>query len=139
MIEEICNCLHNFFTEDADKRAGVFAVEGGALSVDFLENGQYFRVIGSKFNDGVFRWPTTTADALADETFTGEIWAMKIPRGVLRLAAEIEEWQEKHGTAGAYASESFGGYSYSIATNANGSAVTWQDAFKTRLNAWRKV
>lgn len=34
---------------------------------------------------------------------------------------------------------SFGGYSYSKATNASGVAVGWQDVFKSRLNTWRRI
>lgn len=139
MIEDICESLNNWFCDDADKRAGVFTIEGGGIALDFVDAGQYFRVVGSTHNDGVFRYPATTADALIDETFNGEIWPMKIPRAVLRLAAEIDTWQTTAGTPGPFASESFGGYSYSRATNANGDAVTWQDAFKSRLRAWRKV
>lgn len=139
MLDEICKSLNNWFCADSDKRRGVFVVDQGALVVDFLATGQYFRIVGSKLNDGVFRYPATPADALADETFSGEIWPMNVPRAVLRLAAEIGEWQESAGTAGPYASESFGGYSYSRMTNAAGDAVTWQDAFKSRLRQWRKV
>ena len=38
-----------------------------------------------------------------------------------------------------YTSESFGGYSYTKATDANGAPIGWQKAFASRLNKWRKL
>ena len=63
-------------------------------------------------------------------------------KAVIDLADEIQKWQEKNGEASVspYQSESFGGYSYSKATDAEtGGAVTWQSAFKRQLSAWRKI
>ena len=80
-------------------------------------------------------WPT-------GETFTGEIWALAVPGAVIDLAVEIEAWETKNGavSTGPYQSESFGGYSYTKATDAQtGGAVTWQSAFRSRLNQWRKI
>ena len=57
----------------------------------------------------------------------------------ITLSEEIAAWNEKNGTPGPYTSESFGGYSYSKATNASGVVVGWQDVFKSRLNAWRRI
>ena len=79
---------------------------------------------------------------MVDETFNGTIWALAIPPAVVDLADEISKWQEKNGEASVspYSSESFGGYSYSKATDAEtGGAVTWQSAFKKQLSAWRKI
>ena len=35
--------------------------------------------------------------------------------------------------------ESFGGYSYTKATDANGAPIGWHKAFASRLNEWRKL
>ena len=110
-----------------------------SITLPFLADGQYFRICGSVFNDGLHQYNVLD---LVDETFTGTIWALAIPKAVIELADEIQKWQEKNGEASVspYQSESFGGYSYSKATDAEtGGAVTWQSAFKQQLSAWRKI
>lgn len=137
MLTELCGHLRNWF--DRERYAGTFTVENGSIALPFLHEGQYFRIIGSTFNDGVHQYP---AYGLTDETFDGAVWALAIPPSVLALDAEIEAWQAKNGDASTspYSSESFGGYSYSRATDAaTGGAVTWQSAFRSRLNQWRKL
>lgn len=137
MLTELCGHLRNWF--DRERYAGTFTVENGSVALPFLHEGQYFRIIGSTFNDGVHQYP---AYGLTDETFDGAVWALAIPPSVLALDAEIEAWQAKNGDASAspYSSESFGGYSYSRATDAKtGGAVTWQSAFRSKLNQWRKL
>jgi hypothetical protein len=76
---------------------------------------------------------------LTDETFTGTVWALAVPPAVVSLTEEMSTWQEKNGVAGIYQSESFGGYSRTLATGENGGVLTVWDAFKTRLAAWRKL
>lgn len=83
---------------------------------------------------------------LTDETFHGSVWAMAIPPAVIALSTDIDEWVEKNAEiiASPYSSESFGGYSYTKrnGTSANGSSNSvfgWQDAFRSRLNRWRKI
>lgn len=137
MLEEILKHLSNWFLVPHGIHTGEFTVQEGRLTLPFLQKGQYFRVVGSVFNDGLYRYP---ADDLTDETFAGSVWALAVPRAVLALAEEIGTWQEKNGSPGPFASESFGGYSYSRATNAaTGQAATWQDVFRGRLNHWRRM
>ena len=78
---------------------------------------------------------------LTDETFTGAVWALAIPRAVLKIANEIDAWQQKNGAAAAspYQSESFGGYSYSMRAQSGESGAGWKDAFAGRLSDWRKI
>lgn len=137
--------LHNWF--DLQRHSGTFTITGGALTgVNFLLPGQYYRIRGSVFSDGLHRYGEEYAHELQDETFAGEIWALAPPKAVIELADEIAAWVDQYGaTANSpYTSESFGGYSYSKATgaaNTAGGAMlgTWQGAFAARLNAWRKV
>lgn len=134
MIDEICASLHNYFAMDIVP--GEYTVNDGEITLPFLAAGQFFRVIGSVFCDGVYRY----GDALpADETFDGAIWAMAIPPTLEELAAEIEEWKQKNADvlASPYQSESFGGYSYSKGTGSD--SASWQGAFASRLNRWRKI
>ena len=139
MLEQVLMNIRNWFPVKGGIHSGTFAIKDGGITLPFLANGQYFRICGSVFNDGLHQYPE---DDLTDETFNGTIWALAIPKSVIELADEIQKWQEKNGEAasGIYQSESFGGYSYSKATDAEtGGAVTWQSAFKKQLNAWRKI
>ncbi len=141
MLERVCEHIHNWFTDPEDIRAGEYAIEGGSMDLPFVLPGQYFRIVGSVMNDGVYLHPAT---GLADETFQGEIWPMKVPGAVRTLAAEIAAWQEKYGEAMAspYQSESvIGVYSYarSAGLERNAGADAWQGAFKGRLDAWRRL
>ena len=137
MLEQVLRHLNNWFLVDIHE--GTFTVENGSIALPFLANGQYFRICGSVFNDGIHQYPASDLEA---ETFDGAVWALAVPQAVIELASEIEEWQKKNGDASVspYQSESFGGYSYSKATDsASGGSVTWQSAFRSRLNAWRKL
>lgn len=141
-ISELCAELNNWF--ECEIKSGTFEISGGILDVDFLLNGQYFRIVGSVFNDGVHNFPV---EQLTDETFSGEIWAMAVPPDVISLLDRINDWVDKNSAAlnSPYSSESFGGYSYSLAgTSDNGGSATstgatWQSKFRTELNKYRKV
>lgn len=144
MLEQLMIYLHNWF--DVSRHPGTYTIADGILTgVSFLLPGQYYRIKGSVFSDGLHKYGELDGE-LQDETFTGEIWALAPPKAVIALAEEIAAWVDKYGAAAdsPYASESFGGYSY---TKASGSANTaggaslgtWQGAFANRLNAWRKV
>ena len=139
MLEQVLMNIRNWFPVKGGIHSGTFTIKDGGITLPFLADGQYFRICGSVFNDGLHQYNVLD---LVDETFNGTIWALAIPKAVIELAAEIEAWQNKNGEAasGIYQSESFGGYSYSKATDAKtGGAVTWQSAFRSRLNAYRKL
>lgn len=139
MLEQVLMNIRNWFTVDGGIHSGTFTIKDGGITLPFLAEGQYFRICGSVFNDGLHQYNVLD---LTDETFTGTIWALAIPKSVIELADEIQKWQEKNGEASVspYQSESFGGYSYSKATDAEtGCAVTWQSAFKQQLSARRKI
>lgn len=139
MLEQVLMHLKNWFLVPGGIHEGTYTIEDGGIALPFLANGQYFRICGSVFNDGLHQYP---ASDLKAETFEGNVWALAVPQAVIELASEIEAWQKKNGDASVspYQSESFGGYSYSKATDsASGGAVTWQSAFRSRLNAWRKL
>ena len=139
MLEQVLMNIRNWFPVKGGIHSGTFTIKDGGITLPFLADGQYFRICGSVFNDGLHKYP---AADLVDEEFSGAIWALAIPPAVVDLADEIQKWQEKNGEASVspYQSESFGGYQYSKATDsATGGAVTWQSAFRGRLNAWRKL
>ena len=139
MLEQVLMNIRRWFTVEGGIHSGTFTIKDGGVTLPFLADGQYFRICGSVFNDGLHQYNVLD---LVDETFNGTIWALAIPKAVIELADEIQNWQEKNGEASVspYQSESFGGYSYSKATDAEtGGAVTWQSAFKQQLGAWRKI
>ena len=139
MLEQVLMHLNNWFLVPGGIHEGTYTIEDGGIMLPFLANEQYFRICGSVFNDGLHKYP---ASDLKAETFEGTVWALSVPQAVIELASEIEEWQKKNGDASAspYQAESFGGYSYSKATDsASGGAVTWQSAFRSRLNNYRKL
>ena len=139
MLEQVLMNIRRWFPVDGGIHSGTFTIKDGGITLPFLADGQYFRICGSVFNDGLHQYNVLD---LVDETFNGTIWALAIPKSVIELADEIQKWQEKNGEASVspYQSESFGGYSYSKATDAEtGGAVTWQSAFKQQLSAWRKI
>ena len=139
MLEQVLMNIRNWFPVKGGIHSGTFTIKDGGITLPFLANGQYFRICGSVFNDGLHQYNVLN---LTDETFTGTIWALEIPQPIIDLADEIQEWQVKNADAlsSPYSSESFGGYSYSKATDAEtGGAVTWQSHFKQQLSAWRKI
>lgn len=149
MLTEICQYLHNWFNRKPDgsdypKYSGAFEVVNGELDMDDLAEGQYFRIMGSLFNDGVHK---KGEGGLKDESFDGEIWSMGVPPQIVALADKIKAWADKYGDVdGAalspYQSESFDGYSYTKQASGNtdgSSGVSWSSAFKSSLAPWRKI
>lgn len=154
MLTELCQELRNWFDRYQPKLLGKFIIENGVifyatnglnipLSERGLQQNQYYRIIGSVFNDGVHKY--VDGESLTDEIFNGAVWFMAIPPAVISLAEEIKDWNDKYGqeASSPFMSESFGGYSYSksMSSNSDGSLsqTDWQSVFKSRLNKWRKL
>lgn len=153
MLTELCQELRNWFDRGMPKYYGTFKIEGGQITDgSFLQDGQYFRIIGSVFNDGVHKYEPNNAEreVLVDEVFDGSVWAMAVPPTVIALSEKIDAWCSQYEAVDStamspYQSESFGGYSYakggggtSEGNRGNGSP-TWQSMFASELNRWRKI
>ena len=137
MLTEVCAELRNYFVKDIHN--GTFEIVGGKIApLDLIQENQYFRIVGSVFNDGVYK---NTADlVLTDEIFSGSVWAMAVPPSVVALAEEIKKYNESdEAKPSAYNSESFGGYSYSKATDENGAPIGWKKVFASRLKPYRRI
>lgn len=144
-LTEVCANIKNYFVKDI--KQGAYTITPGTAPLDSLLEGQYFRIVGSVLNDGV--WQNTEEDLanLRAEEFTGEVWSMSVPRDFEDLCSDIEAWRSKNEAADSvnmspYTSESFGGYSYSkggSGSNGGGTAVTWQNQFRSRLNTYRRI
>ena len=141
MLTEICQYLRNWFVRE--RHSGTYTVKGGSLTTDFLQEGQYYRIVGSVFNDGVHIYKSYT---LTDETFKGEVWGMAVPKEIIVLAKDIEKGIQDNQEAinSPFVSESFGGYSYSFgsvggASSGSSGVPGWQSHFADRLAPWRKI
>ena len=145
MLTELCQELRNWF--ERKKFFGTFTIESGQIDLPdgSLQSGQYFRIVGSVFNDGVHKYDPESESQLIDEVFEGAIWSMGVPPAVVDLSERISEWVTKYGdsVSSPYSSESFGGYSYTKANSGQGNAAssspTWQSTFASELNRWRKI
>lgn len=140
MLEQVLTHLHNWF--QVGIYPGTYTIQDGGIALPFLRDGQYFRICGSIFNDGLHRYGPEM-ELLQDETFDGAVWSLAVPKAVVELAGEIAAWQEKYGAVvdSPYTSESFAGYSYSKASGAGDSTGSggWRAAFRARLNPYRKL
>lgn len=146
MISELCAELRNYFLRDYVNpeqymHSGSFVIANGEMqSLPFLKQNQFYRIIGSTFNDGVHQYGVD--NGLIDETFEGTIWEMFVPKEVVDLSAEIQDWVSNNADTinSPYQSESFGGYSYTKAIASNGKLSTdWQSHFAGKLNRWRRL
>ena len=119
-------------------KVGKFTIDGGKIAPsDFLEEQDYFRIVGSKRNDGLYQYPSAE---LTDEEFNGAVWVMRVPPALVTLAQQYKEELEKEsGKPSAYISESFGGYSYTKATNSKGVPLNWEHLHADELNQWRII
>ncbi len=145
-LDVLCAELKNYFIKDRSAiHLGDFEVKDGMVSpLDFLKQGQYFRIVGSDLNDGVYLYNGESMD-LKDEVFNGALWAMSVPPIVIALSAEIDDWRAKNEALDSenmspYTSESFDGYSYSKGGNSKGgTATSWQSQFADRLKPYRRL
>lgn len=146
-IFEVCQYLKNWFDRNQPRYIGGITIQNGALSETYgLKVGQYFRIVGSTLNnDGVYQYPITT---LTDETFSGAIWGMSLPKAFIALLNDIETWKTKYASVDSaamspYTSESFGGYSKSGGAGSSDTnkdkSGTWQGVFGARLAPYRKM
>lgn len=139
MLEAVLNYLHNDFPVYGGAQSGEFEIASGVLGCDFLQSGQYYRICGSVFNDGVHRYPCDELDCMTDEVFSGTVIPLAIPPAVVKISEEIKKYREENPDTDKV-SESFGGYSYTRAGATEGAqARGWVAVFGPRLRRWRKV
>ena len=148
MLTELCEELNNWF--ECARFYGQFEISDGKITSfndgEILRDGQYFRIVGSLFNDGVHQYGEDLS--LVGEVFSGAVWLMAVPPAVISLAEDIEAWRSKYeapdsANMSPYNSESFGGYSYNKSgggSSADGSlSGTWQGAFANRLKRYKRI
>lgn len=135
-LTNVCQDLKNYFVKSI--HTGTFEISGGQLQVDFLLPDQYFRIVGSTLNEGVWQYPS---EELKDETFEGAVWAMAVPPAVVALAADIDVWLATNAEVinSPFQSESFDTYSYNKGGSGGAGELSWMDHFRSRLNQWRRI
>lgn len=145
ILEQVLYHLHNWFGRASISATGCTIADGAlpASIASSMVEGAWYRIEGSLLNDGLHKHP---ADDLQDETFDGTITMLAIPKALLLVVEDIGAWQTANGETvdGPYASESFGGYSYTLrndgSSGAGGGGLSgWRLAFRDRLNPWRKI
>lgn len=154
-LEQVLAHIHNWFTRDTLSLTGCEVV-GGQLPASVAEAvpaGAWYRIQGSYLNDGL-HLRGAEDEGLSDESFSGTLSIMAVPRALLSVVDEITDWMDAAAEARSkaasspYQSESFGGYTYSIrsdltggsaGSSASGGLTGWQAAFKSDLNPYRRL
>lgn len=135
----VMNECRNHFINSGEY--GKFTIVNGTINTKkaFLK-GQYILIKGSILNDGCYLFDDVMS--LKNETFEGGVFGLVIPDEFIHLVGEIELFVEYSGSqtlSRLIKSESFSGYSYTLATTANGQVASWKDVFSSRLNAYRRM
>lgn len=147
-VYEICLECKNFFCGSDDIFSNTFTIENGQISdIDFLADNQWFRIKGSKFNDGVYENKAEALAELVPETFSGSIWAMTPSKAFLADCKDVEDWKAKYNSVDSvamspYQSESFAGYSYSKGSQSGAdgyNSTDYMSVFADRLRKWRRL
>lgn len=135
IINDVCGHLNNYFVQTSHN--GVYEIKDGVIVSlpQGVPANQYILIAGSVFNDGVHM---ACDGDLTDESFSGVVYGLVIPPAFLSLVGDIRKFIEAEAVS-PFTSESFGGYTYSKATDAGGMPISWQGAFRQRLNRWRKL
>lgn len=134
-VPELCALTHNFFDRNDDPIAGEFSFESDTVPTGVVP-GQYFLVCGSIFNDGVHK--AGDGDLVA-ETFNGTVQPMRVPPAFSALAQKIDDYDKALPSGGVYVSQSFGGWSGTMATGADGLPADGKTKFRAEINQWRKM
>lgn len=141
-MDKILAYLNNYFYRFGEK--GTYNISENKVQVKgkYIA-GQYIRITGSYLNDTIAKVISVEGDIITlekanNEEFEGVIFSLAIPPTLVDLFAKIEEFESKS-TPSNLSSESFGNYSYSVATNKNGENMTWKDVFKNDLRPYRKI
>lgn len=150
VMQKVNNYFYKF------KEVGRFSIVQGSIKVKGkYYKGQFVRVLGSILNDGVYKIYSVIDDRIVlestqevvgtefiktieGEEFDGVIASLAVPVEFENLVTRIKEFN-KNRKESDLVSESFGSYSYSKATNKDGTQITWEDQFKSDLRIYRKI
>ncbi len=143
-MEKILKQVKNYFYKFYEM--GNFSIEQNKIKIKgkYL-TGQYIRIENSSMNDGVYKVAyakdgeiTLQGFDLIDEEFEGVISSLAIPKQLINLLPKIEKYEEENKQS-PIVSESFGTYSYTLATDTTGKAIGWEKVFASELKRWNKM
>lgn len=165
-IEALCAETHNY--HETDKVIGDFTIESGNIKLPFLCKNQFFRIVGSKFNDGVYiyvegglvigaatweeavdesinwldvrekYWGDLAGNDLIDESFHGAIWPMNMPRAFFDLSKEIAAYNASEEAKVKPFTSESISGYYSYSKTGTDSNL-WYNVFAHKLRRWKKV
>lgn len=142
ILTAVCRSLPRFFERSSE--SGTFTIENEILTGNtgtYLV-GSYIALTGSILNNGVYLVNDSmiTLQGARNETFDGIIYQLAIPQDFLSMVEEIQsniEATAKQDAGQGITSFSFGGYSESRATTADGVVASWREVYKSRLTPYR--
>lgn len=142
MIGEIMAYLNNYFERCSIDGDFTVAADGSLSFKDQLDGFQFIAILGSTHSDGVHRVVDGCIENVTrmDDHFTGRVWLLSPPAGLVRLSEEIAAYAQKSAqSVGPFTSETFfGDYSYTKATGAHG-VLTWQEQYASALMPYRRM
>lgn len=135
-IAAVMRAVRNYFERGYIE--GEISISGGVVSP--AVDAPYVYISGSDFHDGVKKMMASTieADNHPNETFTGRVWLLHPPDDFIDLCEKIAAYNEKN-APGALVSETLNEYSYTKATGKNGSLLSWEEAFASKLIPYRRM
>lgn len=137
-IAAVMRQVRNYFADEP--MVGEIEIRGNGLFP--APDAPFVLIRGSGYHDGVWAcmdgYMQDMPEHLPDETFEGAVYPLHPPNDFLDLCREISDFDEKN-PAGALQSESFGKYSYTRASGANGGVMDWQTAYRERLRAYVRM
>ena len=142
-MKRVLDYLNNYFYRWGER--GKFKIENGTINVErTLLKGQYVAIKGSVLNDGVYRVENylngvATLTGMENEEFEGIVLSLAIPKELMDMPTKIDEYEKEVPITNNIVSESYGNYSYTMATNSNGEKMTWKDVYANDLKPYRKM
>ena len=140
ILTTVCRSLPRFFERSSE--SGTFTIENEILTGNAATYlvGSYIAVTGSLINNGVYLVNDSmiTLVGAKNEVFQGTIYQLAIPNDFLAMVEEIQGNIETTAKVDqGITSFSFGGYSESRATTADGVVASWREVYKSRLVPFR--
>ena len=143
MISQILEYTKKYYPWSLDTNGYSIEVDGiiGSFSATY-QVGQYVNIQNSVLNDGTYKISAVSGSKLTlDATLIAEtnnedicLWGLRLPKGLLDLATDIETYVSSQTTKADVMSESQGNRSVSYKDGSN-----WKSAFKTQLSQYRSV
>jgi hypothetical protein len=137
IADVMAECRNHF---QRDHKYGAYEISSCVITpTDGITIGTYIAITGSLLNDGVYLVGAGYAlTGTHDETFTGTVWYLRPPARFVALCTEIDTFDTANPPQ-TVTSESFGGYSRSMATNQNGVAAGWQTVYADSLRPYKRL